>query len=226
MAEDATQIWDKLVSSEQKKTLEWTILKYLGKIVRIACQKSFSHNDIAELDKCIWLHDKLWLGSPELQHTWKPKNHYLSHLPFEILRWGPLVGYWCEPFEHENQYTKRSAGSGNYANVLFSSSEGKALLVALQTMEMADPSLTPSPPPSPPDPPPPSDPPPPPPPDPPPLPDLPDVPLNGIIPPAHWPDSPTCTEDGKDHPKDNVKCAMLQSHAYDAGQSPVKPPRC
>ena len=87
MAEDATQIWDKLVSSEQKKTLEWTILKYLGKIVRIACQKSFSHNDIAELDKCIWLHDKLWLGSPELQHTWKPKNHYLSHLPFEILRW-------------------------------------------------------------------------------------------------------------------------------------------
>ena len=221
MAEDATQIWDKLVSSEQKKTLEWTILKYLGKIVRIACQKSFSHNDIAELDKCIWLHDKLWLGSPELQHTWKPKNHYLSHLPFEILRWGPLVGYWCEPFEHENQYTKRSASSGNYANVLFSCSEGKALLVALQTMEMADPSL-PSPPPSPPaaeDPP---DPPPPDPPDPPP----PDPPPPGPPPAPPGPSSPTLTDDGKDHPDDDKKHAFLKCMAEYYKDSPrPTPPR-
>ena len=103
MAEYAVQMWDKLVPKEQKKSLEWKILGYLSRIVRIATQKSFSHLDVAELDKCIFFHDSIWLGSPELQHTWKPKNHYLSHLPLEILRWGPLTGFWCEPFEHENQ---------------------------------------------------------------------------------------------------------------------------
>ena len=137
MAEYAVEMWDKLVSTEQKKTLEWRILGFLSRIVRIANQLSFSHDDVAELDKCIFLHDSLWLGSPELQHTWKPKNHYLSHLPLDILRWGPLRGFWCEPFEHENQYIKGSVTHGNYANVLLSSAEGKALSVAFETMELA-----------------------------------------------------------------------------------------
>jgi len=137
MAEYAVQIWDKLVSMEQKKTLEWKILGYLSRIVRIANQLSFSHHDVAELDKCIFLHDSIWLGSPELQHTWKPKNHYLSHLPLEILRWGPLRGFWCEPFEHENQYFKGSATHSNYSNVLVSCAEGKALKVAVETIELA-----------------------------------------------------------------------------------------
>ena len=140
LAQDAPLIWGKLLSSDAhkgkllQKKVEWKILLLLSKIVTIANQLEFSHLDIAELDKCIWLHDTIWLGCPELQHTWKPKNHYLSHLPFEILRWGPLRGYWCEPFEHENQYTKGSVTHGNYANVLLSSAEGKALLVALQAM--------------------------------------------------------------------------------------------
>lgn len=135
LAEDAPHIWGSLVAAkQQKKTLEWKILELLSRIVHLCHRRSFSHDDIAELDRCIWLHDLIWLGSPELQHTWKPKNHYLSHLPLEILRWGPLRGFWCEPFEHENQFTKRSASHGNYANVLLSCAEGKALLVALEAM--------------------------------------------------------------------------------------------
>lgn len=137
LAEDAPLVWAKLVTEQNKKTLEWRILTYLSKIVRMANQRSFSHNDVAELDKYIWWHDLIWLGSPELQHTWKPKNHYLSHLPLDILRWGPLVGFWCEPFEHENQFSKGAVTHGNYSNVLLSCAEGKALMVAIQTMEFA-----------------------------------------------------------------------------------------
>ena len=135
VALDAPKIWGNLVSAQQKTTVEWKILGYCSKIVQIATQASFSHDDMAELDKCIWLHDLIWLGSPEFQHAWKPKNHYLSHLPYEILLWGPLTGYWCEPFEHENQYTKGSVSHSNYANALLSAADGKALLVALETME-------------------------------------------------------------------------------------------
>ena len=47
MAEYAVQIWDKLVSKNQKETLEWKILGFLSTIVRIATQKSFSHRDVA-----------------------------------------------------------------------------------------------------------------------------------------------------------------------------------
>ena len=135
MAQDAHLILSDLVSNENKATLEWKILLYLSNIVRIANQKSFSHSDIAELDRNIWFHDLICLGSPELQHTWKPKNHYLSHLPLEILLWGPLRAFWCEPFEHENQFTKGFASHSNYANVLFSVAEGKSLLSAILTFE-------------------------------------------------------------------------------------------
>ena len=64
------------------------------------------------------------------KHLWKPKNHYLSHIPLEILHWGPPRLYWCEDFEHENQLTKNGVSHGNYANVLLSAAEHKALSVA------------------------------------------------------------------------------------------------
>ena len=88
------------------------------------------------LDTAIYLHDSIYLGCTFLQHLWKPKNHYLSHLPFEILQWGPPRLYWCMPFEQENQVIKEGA-SGNYANPVMSAAEHKSLCVALDAVEQA-----------------------------------------------------------------------------------------
>ena len=103
----------------------------VSKIARFLWLRSFTARDILDLDKTIWQHDTLLLGTPSLSHLWKPKHHYLSHVPLEILRWGPPRNYWCIPFEHENQLIKGGASHSNFVNVLWSAADEKALKVAL-----------------------------------------------------------------------------------------------
>ena len=134
----APLIWGPVVSAAKKRTLEWQALLYLSRICNACLQKTFTHAQLAELDKNIWLLDKIILGCPNLTHTWKPKNHYLSHVPLDILRWGPCRGYLCEPFEHENQYSKGAVTHGNFANPLRDVAEGKALSVALEGIQGMD----------------------------------------------------------------------------------------
>ena len=62
------------------------------------------------------------------------KNHYLSHLPLEILQWGPPRLYWCMLFEHENQQFKRAAMHSNFANVLWSCANSKARGLCLELL--------------------------------------------------------------------------------------------
>ena len=109
----------------------WQVTLRLCKICRLLWQRSFTAQDILDLDESIWLHDTLVLATPMLSHLWKPKNHYLSHLPLDILRWGPPRNYWCIPFEHENQLFKGGASNSNFVNVLWSAADEKALKVAL-----------------------------------------------------------------------------------------------
>ena len=69
------------------------------------------------------------------KHIWKPKNHYFSHFPLDILRWGPPRAYWCMNFEHENQLVKSAFDTCNFSNVLFSAADEKSLRVALEELE-------------------------------------------------------------------------------------------
>ena len=131
----APKIWGPHLSNAAKKSLPWQVLLLQSHISKLLWQRSFTFEDIASLDKYIWLHDKAWLGSPDLFPMWKPKNHYLSHVPLDILRWGPPRGYWCIPFEHENQFSKSDASHSNFANICQSVAEGKALRVALEAYE-------------------------------------------------------------------------------------------
>ena len=123
-------MWSASVPEAKRKDPVWQTALCMCKITRILWQKVFTHDDLVKLDKTIWLHDTLMLGIPKLQHLWKPKNHYLCHIPLEILHWGPPRNYWCEDFEHENQLTKNGVTHSNYANVLQSAAEHKALSVA------------------------------------------------------------------------------------------------
>ena len=78
-----------LVPESNKTSLVWQAVLLMGRISHYVWQQSFTMSDLVELDKTIWLHDVVMLSSPELQHLWKPKSHYLSHLPLDILHWGP-----------------------------------------------------------------------------------------------------------------------------------------
>ena len=131
-----TDILRPLVPETKRGDQVWQMALKMHQIGKLLWQRSFSHQDILDLDTAIWLHDSIYLGCPFLQHLWKPKNHYLSHLPLEILQWGPPRMYWCMNFEGENQVMKEGA-SGNFANPVMSAAEHKSLCVALDAVEQA-----------------------------------------------------------------------------------------
>lgn len=127
-------IFRDMVPAGKQKDPVWQMALLTCKISRLLWQRSFTTADILTLDRSIWLHDTAVLGSPFLQHLWKPKNHYLSHFPLEILLWGPPRTYWCMSFEHENQLLKHGA-QGNFKDPVWDAAECKSLRVALTAEE-------------------------------------------------------------------------------------------
>ena len=51
---------------------------------------------------------------PEYNGLWKPKHHFETHLPVDLLRFGPLRGFWCMSFEGFNSIVKQATEISNY----------------------------------------------------------------------------------------------------------------
>ena len=68
-------------------------------------QPELSEEDVQQLDELIYAHQKAFLAH-EVEYgerLWKPKNHFASHFPTDILNFGPMRNYWCMRFEALNQ---------------------------------------------------------------------------------------------------------------------------
>jgi hypothetical protein len=50
----------------------------------------------------------------EYDGLWKPKHHFATHLPVDLLRFGPLRGYMCMSFEGFNKIVKQATEISNY----------------------------------------------------------------------------------------------------------------
>ena len=44
----------------------------------------------------------------------KPKHHYVAHAPLDILKLGPIKGFWCWSFEGFHQVMKQIAATSNF----------------------------------------------------------------------------------------------------------------
>ena len=51
---------------------------------------------------------------PEYNGLWKPKHHFETHVPIDLLRFGPPRGYWCMSFEGFNKVVKQATEISNY----------------------------------------------------------------------------------------------------------------
>ena len=49
----------------------------------------------------------------------KPKHHFCTHFPVDILNLGPPRGYWCFSFEGMHRVVKKIAISSNFKHVSF-----------------------------------------------------------------------------------------------------------
>ena len=132
---DIPKIFQHLVPPAKRKDLVWQMANLLCKVGRLLWRRSFKANDILELDAAIWDLSTVFLETPYLQHLWKPKHHYLTHVPLDILRWGPPRGYWCMNFEHENQTVKGAVTHSNYSNVLLSAADHMSMLPVIWAWE-------------------------------------------------------------------------------------------
>ena len=57
------------------------------------------------------------LQVPEFKGFFKPKNHYLAHASLDILKLGPIRGFWCWSFEGFHRVMKHIAADSNFKNV-------------------------------------------------------------------------------------------------------------
>lgn len=92
----------------------WRCWKLMVAITMACMQHSFSRAHVELLDRLIVKHQQLFLSIPEYAHLFKPKHHFCSHIPLDILRFGPARHYWCMRFEAMNQVFKQIAKGGSF----------------------------------------------------------------------------------------------------------------
>ena len=81
---------------ESKEYLAWAahVLYF-----RVLLRRRFTEATVKKLDCMIYDAQKKFLAVPHYRPLWKPKNHFAQHIPADIRRFGPPVGYWCMRFE-------------------------------------------------------------------------------------------------------------------------------
>lgn len=92
----------------------WTCWNLMVAITMMCMQHTFSLAQVQMLAGVIAEHQRVFLSIPEYSHLFKPKHHFCSHIPLDILRFGPARHYWCMRFEALNQVFKQIARGGNY----------------------------------------------------------------------------------------------------------------
>ena len=109
----------------------WELVLLFRHIVELICASKISHVQVAYLNRLIedYICDRQELFPDE---PLKPKHHYLSHYPWLIYEFGPLINLWTMRMESKHTFFKRAARSAqNYKNVTKTLSEAHQLYQAL-----------------------------------------------------------------------------------------------
>ena len=116
LTQHSAQIFGPLVVD--KKDAVWLNWLELTRITALIMQHTLTIVQVATLDAMIQEYLAHFNKIPWLQQLFKPKQHFLTHIPRDILLFGPPRLYWCMRFEAFNQVFKKIAVSGNFHNTL------------------------------------------------------------------------------------------------------------
>ena len=67
----------------------------------------FTESSIYALDALLHDAQEKFLAISMYSELWKPKNHFVQHLPADIKLFGPPRTFWCMRFEAKNQESPR-----------------------------------------------------------------------------------------------------------------------
>ena len=90
------------LSQEALASPEWAAWAAHVKYFVGLMQSEFTETSICQVDADIQQAQKLFLDL--YPHLWKPKNHFVQHIPDDIRRFGPPRTYWCMRFEAKHQW--------------------------------------------------------------------------------------------------------------------------
>ena len=106
-----------LASAGGLDDIVWQCWLAFARAVSFMERPSFSFDDVLQLDRYIYYHQTRFVRIPEYASLWKPKHHFMTHVPLNILLFGPPRGYWCMRFEAMYQILKSIAAGSNYNNL-------------------------------------------------------------------------------------------------------------
>lgn len=98
----------------------WRSWKLLVRVINVALSREVDEEWAQRLAALVLKHQHLVLSDELIQYRdiYKPKNHYMSHLAADGLKFGPLTGFWEFLFEAFHQFFKRSAERSNHINTI------------------------------------------------------------------------------------------------------------
>ena len=124
-------ILSKLVSTESQ---HWQCFSSLLELMCIAFSAHVSLETVVYLKTAIKNHLLLFKNVyPDAPII--PKQHFLVHLPSQILKFGPLIRSWCMRFEGKHAYFKELAKKiKNFKNIAFSLANKNQKIVCAEHM--------------------------------------------------------------------------------------------
>jgi len=112
------EFFQHFVPKGHEKEESWVCFKLHCLYYALLQKTSFEKIDIVNLDSLICKQQTLFLKIDHYVDLWKPKNHWATHFPVDIIRFGPPV-YWSElKFEMKHQWLKRCARLSNFIGLL------------------------------------------------------------------------------------------------------------
>ncbi|XP_066592936.1 uncharacterized protein [Prorops nasuta] len=83
----------------------WKLYLILRQIVGILLSPRFVESDVYQVKYLIRKHNEMYI---KLFGRLKPKMHFMVHIPNIMRDFGPLVNFWCMPFERKNKQLKNT----------------------------------------------------------------------------------------------------------------------
>ena len=113
----STELMRPLMSPEGLERAEWKSWVMHVRILASCLTRSYTEETIAALDRLIFDHHSAYLAIPHYGHLFKPKFHFVQHIPQDIRNWGAPRDVWCMRTEAKNQEMKKAAKKGNFRDV-------------------------------------------------------------------------------------------------------------
>lgn len=92
----------------------WQSWKMLSRVVQIVDKHLITVSDVRDLDLAILEYSDCYGKVPQYEGHFRPKHHFLTHLPLNSFLCGPVRAYWCFSFEAKNQEVKLAVEASNY----------------------------------------------------------------------------------------------------------------